>query len=130
MHAGHLRCEYGFPVLAFLEPANIGRNRIGKQLNVLRQIAEVLAERRLGPDRDIGAIKADGTGAWPKHADDVARECRLSCTRRADNPQHFARIDIEGYSAQDRLGVEWHNECQALNGKAPLWPWQREPCVR
>ena len=61
MHAGELRGLNDLLVGAILESADIGRDRIGEQLDVLRQIAEVTAEGVLRPGRDIGAIKAHST---------------------------------------------------------------------
>ena len=95
MHAGHLRRQDHLVILALLEAADIGRNRVGEQLDVLGQITEMLAERRPRPAATSAPSSRTAPAVGAEHADDVARQRGLAGARGADNSQHFARLDAE-----------------------------------
>ena len=60
VHAGKPRRLHDLGVVVHLEPADIGGDRIGEELDVLRQVAENAAKRFARPQRDVGAVEADG----------------------------------------------------------------------
>ena len=96
------RLDHVVVVVLAAEAADIGGNGVGEQLDVLRQIAEMTAERFARPDRDIGAVEAHRPGGGASTPTIWRASVDLPAPGRADHAQHFAGLDPEADAAQDR----------------------------
>ena len=77
------------------KPRNVLRDRSGQQLDVLRQVADMLPER-LGRPLIVGrAVEADPAARRLPHADQHAREARLARPARADDAEPVAGVEHE-----------------------------------
>ena len=127
--AGNLRRRDHLDVHFALEAADIGGDAVGEKLDVLRQITEMAAERAARPGGHVGAIQAHGPGGRLQHADQLARQRRLSGARRADHAERFARLDLEAHAPQDRLVCAGRHVGERLDRQAAGRPRQRERLV-
>src|SRR5947208_15457793 len=102
MHTGELGGANGGFVAAELEAVDVGGDRVGEELDVLRQVAEMAAKTALGPLRDVGAVQAYDTDARRQHADELAHQTALARARRAEHAQPLPRGDLESAPRQGR----------------------------
>ena len=63
------------------EPRDVLAHGAGEELDVLRQVADVLAERVAVPARDVRAVQADGARLRPPQAEQQAQQRRLARRR-------------------------------------------------
>ncbi len=85
------------------EAADVGGDRIGEELDILRQIAEITAERLARPGRNVGAIEPHRARGRPQHADDMRASVDFPAPdgpmMPSASPGSMPKRDI----AQDRL---------------------------
>src|SRR5262249_45752085 len=98
-----------------LEAADIGGDRVGEELDVLRQVAEMAAERLARPLRHVGAVETDRAGAGPQHADDMPGQRRLAGAGRPDDAERLARLEPEIDAAEERLRVAGGSVAEVLD---------------
>ena len=85
MHAGRLAGgDDRVARRVVLEARDILPDRAGEQLDILRQVADVLAELGRHPLIERGAVEADLAARGRPHADDHARKRRFAGRARAD----------------------------------------------
>src|SRR6185312_3641632 len=85
------------------EAGNIVPYRALEELDVLRQIADMLSEIRAVPCIDVGAVETHRSRVWLPYADQHACKGRLACGARPDQTQRFPRSKIEAHPLQDQL---------------------------
>ena len=71
------------------------RHGAGEQLHVLRQIADVPAERVAIPARDVGAVEPDHAGLRLPDAEDQPDQRGLARSARPDHAEALARLERE-----------------------------------
>ena len=93
-----------------MEAGDVLGDRSGEQLDILRQVADVLAQLLGQPLVEGRAVEADLAAPGRPHADEHAGERRLAGGARADDAQTHAGLQLEG----DIL----HGEALALGSAA------------
>ena len=103
MHAGELRGLNDLLVGAILEPADVGRDRIGEQLDVLRQIAEVTAEESFGQVETSAPSRRTAPVRRVTSPNELAGKGGFAGSGWPDDAKDLAGLDAERNAAQDRL---------------------------
>ncbi len=80
-------------VLSRLEAGDIRRHGIGEQLDFLRQIANIAAEIRAVPLRDIGAVEPHHPARGRVNADDQPGQGRFAGAARPDDAERLTGLD-------------------------------------
>src|SRR4051812_28038100 len=94
MHTGKLgRLDDIDVVVVITKSADVSRNGIGKEFDILWQIADVAAQRFPGPRRHVGAIQAHRTGGGRNHPHDMSRERRFARTRWPNDAQYLSGFE-------------------------------------
>ena len=96
MHAdGLCRSDYGFVVGLRLEAGNVLGHRSGEQLDILRQISDMPAERVRQPLVKRGAVKTHVSAHRLPDADKQAGERRFSGAAGPDNAKTLTGFELE-----------------------------------
>ena len=83
------------------EARDILRDSSRKELNILRQIADILAKFLRVPVREIGAVKAHSAAQSRPYADHDARKAGFARGARAHDANDLARLKIERYAFEN-----------------------------
>ncbi len=84
------------------EARDVLADRAGEQLDVLRQIADVLAERIAIPARRIGAVEPHAARLRPPQTEQQANQSRLAGRAGADDAEAFAGREREAHVPEQR----------------------------
>src|SRR5690242_21061137 len=98
MGAGRLRGRNDGVRFDLAKTGNVLGDRPGEQLDVLWQIADVLAEPVLIPLAVFGAVDPHRTFAQRPDTRDRARESRFAAARVADDRHALARLQTERHT--------------------------------
>ncbi len=104
MNAGHLgRADHGVGILFRVEAGDVLGDGAGKQLDVLRQIAEVAADRVFIPLVEGRAIEADGATVQRPDAGERPDHRGLARAAGADDADGAAGLDGEAHIADQNV---------------------------
>ena len=101
-----------------LQPGDVLRDRAGEQLHVLRQVADMLAQRLGRPLVERRPIDPDLAGDGPPDADEGPGQRRLARGAGADDPQPLAGL-------QGERDITGHQHVQARRCHADHFDRQR-----
>ena len=107
------------------EAGDVLRHRAGEQLDVLRQVADVAAERLRRPLVERRAVEPDLAAHRLPDADQGAGERGLARGARADDAEAAAGDELEGDVVDDELLDAGRGDADALHGEARLGLRQR-----
>src|SRR4051794_18058537 len=77
------------------EARDVLPDRAGKQFNVLRQVADVSAQRLARPLAECGSIESHATPSRLPHTDQGTGECRLAGRARANDAKCRATLQFK-----------------------------------
>ena len=118
--AGRLCCrEDGLRIGVRVEAADVLGNRAVEQFDVLRQIADVAAERLDVPLLERGLVEPDRAAQRGPGADKGAHQRRLAGRARPDHAQSGTRLQLEGDVLDERLLLAGCGDRQGLRPTAP-----------
>ena len=117
--------EDGLRIGVLVEAADVFGNRPVEQFDVLRQIADVAAERLDIPLLERGLVEPDRAAQRGPGADEGAHQRRLAGRARPDHAQSGTRLQLEGDVLDERLLLPGCGDRQAFDRKRLLRPRQR-----
>ena len=124
--AGRLgRREDGLRIGVLVEAADVFGNRAVEQFDVLRQIADVAAERLDVPLLERRLVEADRAAQRRPGADEGAHQRRLAGRARPDHAQPGTRLEREGDVLDERLLLAGCGDRQRLDRQRVRRPRQR-----
>ena len=107
--------SFGSGVL--VEAGDVLSDRAIEQLDVLRQIADVAAERFGVPMFERGMVEPHRAAKRGPRADDGAYQRRFARCTRSDDPQAGTRFKCERNVLDQRLLLTGSGDCKTLDGK-------------
>ena len=127
MHARRARRrDHGFARGVGIEPGDIFRDVAVEQLDILRQIADIAAERFAVPLVERRAIQSDRAAQRLPSSGKGARQRRFSRCRRTDDAQPVAGLKREADVLQDRPLLPGRGDEQVGDGDRLFRPGQRQ----
>src|SRR3954468_8750693 len=125
MHVGALRGVDHRAGVGLAEARDVLGHAAGKEIDLLRQGADIAAEILSRPGKTIGAVEPYVAGAWSPHAHDQSRERRFAGRARTDDAEGVARIECERGAADDWPILALYAENHALYGEPTFGRRQR-----
>ncbi len=106
MHAGNLRGAHHALGVNLAHAGDIFRHRTGKEIHILRQIADKRAKRFRIPRSDVRAVQPNRAAGRRPDAHEQTAQCRFAGRARPDDGQGCTRFQGKGNILQNRALLE------------------------